>query len=29
VESAYHREDMEEVLATAERTSILDILMKA
>lgn len=29
VESAYHRDGMEEMLATAERTSILDILMKA
>lgn len=27
-ESAYHREDLEDVLATAERTSILDILIK-
>ncbi|WP_279158789.1 MULTISPECIES: hypothetical protein [Gammaproteobacteria] len=29
VESAYHRDDMDTVLATAEKISILDILLRA
>lgn len=29
VESAYHRDDMEPVIAKAERTTILDILLRA
>lgn len=28
VESAYHRDDFEEILATAERTSLLNLLLK-